>query len=407
MHIAVVGAGAVGLCTAWYLKDCGAEVTVFDLAKPGNGASWGNAGQILPSKAVPLSEPGNLKFALKSLLRKNSPITAPRTFDIHMLNFFRHFILNSSPDRHNKGSESMLTLGKSAFTEFENMEKKGVRTTRVKAPFTAAFTKNSESLHMSGELAGVEKILGRLHLEVLSQEELLRREPLLSDRFTHGLQLNDQYFLNPPLFLKNLEESLNLLGVRIENDTQIEKIKGLSDHVELENINRKKLKFDYVIIATGAWLNNLTHEFGIKHPVVAGIGYSLAVDVPFQTQGMLYFPDARVATTNYGDRLRVSSFMQMARAGTPLSSTRTARLLALAQNEIPSAKWSTANEFWSGGRPLSGDGKPLIGKTNHPRVYVNSGHGMWGITLAPASAKLISDSIMNKGAIAKDFDPLR
>ena len=145
----------------------------------------------------------------------------------------------------------------------------------------------------------------------------------------------------------------------------------------------------------------------MKHPVVAGIGYSLAVDVPIQTQGMLYFPEARVATTNYGNRLRMSTFMQMSRAGTPLNSRRTARLLNLAKNAIPKAKWSTANEFWSGGRPLSGDGKPLIGKTAHPRVHVNSGHGMWGVTLAPVSAKLISDLILNKGTISKDLDPLR
>ena len=78
-----------------------------------------------------------------------------------------------------------------------------------------------------------------------------------------------------------------------------------------------------------------------------------------------------------------------------------------AKTAIPKAKWSTANEFWSGGRPLSGDGKPLIGKTAHPRVHVNSGHGMWGVTLAPVSAKLISDLILNKGTISKDLDPLR
>ena len=407
MHIAIVGGGAVGLCTAWHLRDSGSEVTVFDLAQPGNGASWGNAGQILPGKAVPLSEPSNLKFALKSLIKKNSPITAPRTLDLHMLNFFRHFMLNSTPTRHNDGSRAMLSLGERAFAEFENMEKKGLDTTRVKAPFTAAFTKNSESLQMKSELAEVEKFLGPLNLEVLSQAELLQREPLLDERFTFGLQLNNQSYLNPPAFIKNLVSSLTSSGVVFKNNSQVVKVKGFNDHVELLLTGGKSVKFDHVVIATGAWLNDLTHEFGVKHPVVAGIGYSLAVDVPIQTQGMLYFPETRVATTNYGNRLRMSTFMQMSRAGTPLNSRRTARLLNLAKNAIPNAKWSTANEFWSGGRPLSGDGKPLIGKTAHPRVHVNSGHGMWGVTLAPVSAKLISDLILNKGTISKDLDPLR
>ena len=260
---------------------------------------------------------------------------------------------------------------------------------------------------MKHELAEVEKFLGPLNLEVLSQAELLRREPLLDDRFTFGLQLNNQSYLNPPAFIKNLVSSLTSSGVVFKNNSQVVKVKGFNDHVELLLTGGKSVKFDHVVIATGAWLNDLTDEFGVKHPVVAGIGYSLAVDVPIQTQGMLYFPEARVATTNYGNRLRMSTFMQMSRAGTPLNSRRTARLLNLAKNAIPKAKWSTANEFWSGGRPLSGDGKPLIGKTAHPRVHVNSGHGMWGVTLAPVSAKLISDLILNKGTISKDLDPLR
>ena len=72
MHVAVIGAGAIGLTTAWYLRERGVEVSVFEMEKPANGASWGNAGQILPIKSVPLSEPGNLKYALKSFFKKSA-----------------------------------------------------------------------------------------------------------------------------------------------------------------------------------------------------------------------------------------------------------------------------------------------------------------------------------------------
>ena len=407
MHVAVVGAGAVGLCSAWYLKDYGLDVSVFDSARPGNGASWGNAGQILPAKAVPLSEPGNLVFALKSLLKKNSPITAPKTFDKHLLNYFRHFIINSAPQLHRVGSLSMLSLGQGAIREFEYMEQKGVTTTRNKGPFTAAFTKNLGAEKMMKELEESEKILGQLDFETLNHNKLTAREPLLQNKFKFGVQLNNQSYIHPPNFIENLVRHLREHGVDIEGESKVEQISAYADSISLEFKNGSSRKFDYVVVATGAWLNSLTHKYGVRHPVIAGTGYSLAVDVPHQTQGMLYLPDARIATTNYGSRLRVSSFMQMSHAGLARDPKKIAKLVSIAKKEIPDAKWSTANEFWSGGRPLSGDGKPLIGKTNHPRVYVNSGHGMWGVTLAPVSARKVAENIVEQKPISVDFDPLR
>jgi D-amino-acid dehydrogenase len=142
-------------------------------------------------------------------------------------------------------------------------------------------------------------------------------------------------------------------------------------------------------------------------PVVAGVGYSMSVDVPHQTQGMLYFPEARLATTNYKNRLRISTFMQMTDVETPENPRRRQRLLDLAKQVIPKANWDSVTDFWSGGRPLSGDGKPLIGQTRTKGVYVNSGHGMWGITLAPVSAKELTNLIVDGKPLSPAFNPLR
>lgn len=133
----------------------------------------------------------------------------------------------------------------------------------------------------------------------------------------------------------------------------------------------------------------------------------MTVDVPHQTQGMLYFPESHLATTNYGNRLRISTFMQMGDVEIPRDPRRQNRLQQIAQNVIPQADWSSVSEFWSGARPLSGDGKPLLGGTRTEGIYVNSGHGMWGITLAPVSAKLLADLITGKREIPKAFNPLR
>lgn len=407
MNVAVVGAGAVGLSTAWHLNRLGAQVTVFDMKEPGNGASWGNAGQILPSKAVPLSDPGNLKFALKSFFKRNSPVTAPRNFDSQLIKFLIHFATNSTKSKHSGGSSSMWRLSKDAVEAYAELEASGVATTRKSGPFSSAFKIKSGAHSFFEELSEAKEAFPGLAIDLLAKEELLELEPLLDDRYNCGVVLHNQHYIHPPLFIKNLHDNLRTAGVEFIENSKIVSALSNNSSVVLETESGKKSTYNAVVIATGAWLNRLVREHGVSHPVVAGIGYSLSVEVPHQTQGMLYLPEARLATTNFDTKLRISTFMQMTDVETPFDINRMNRLIQLAKSELPKAYWGSVGDYWSGGRPLSGDGKPLLGATKSRGIYVNSGHGMWGITLAPISGKLLAESIITGRPISKDFDPLR
>lgn len=407
MRIAVVGGGAIGLCTAWHLRNLGADVSVYEMREVGNGASWGNAGQILPAKSVPLSEPGNLKFALKSFFKKNSPVTAPNNLDPLLIRYLLQFVKHSSKKEHAVGSKSMWQIGKFAFDAYQYLENHGVQTTRIPGPFTTAFKNVKNVNSLVNELHEATDSFPDLKISSLNQDQLLSQEPLLDERFSCGVRLENQFYINPPQFLRNISDSLHSNGVAITTNKKVRKISSKKSSVALEFENGKTSEFDGVVITTGAWLHRLAAEHGVSHPVIAGIGYSLSVDVPHQTRGMLYLPETRLATTNYKNALRISTFMQMTDVETPFSSVRMERLVALAKTELPKADWRSASEFWSGGRPLSGDGKPLIGATKSKGVYVNSGHGMWGITLAPISGKFIAEAIIEGRLISKDFDPLR
>lgn len=407
MHVAVIGGGTVGLTTAWYLRQRDVEVTLLEMVEPGNGASWGNAGQILPAKSVPLSEPGNLSFALKSFFKKNSPVTAPKSLTPHLINFLIQFARNSTEDKFHRGCAQMFELGRQAFSEYQFMESNGVDTTRKIAPFTAAFSTKKSAEGMSHEFERAKIFLDSLNLEVLDGATLRAREPLLENTFDFGLQLNEQSFIDPPQFVANLVSELKKIGVDIRPNSKVIDVARIGSKSEITFDSGKKESFDAVVIATGAWLNRLTRQHGVKMPVVAGIGYSMSVEVPHQTQGMLHFAQARLATTNYRQKIRISTFMQMTDVDTPRDSRRAERLLALAKQVIPKANWDTVTDFWSGGRPLSGDGKPLIGQSRTPGVYLNSGHGMWGITLAPVSAKELSNLIIDGKPVSAAFNPIR
>lgn len=407
MQVAIVGGGTVGLTTAWYLRERGIQTTIFEMAEPGNGASWGNAGQILPAKSLPLSEPGNLTFALKSFFKKNSPITAPKALNPHLIHFLLQFARNSTENRFHTGSMQMLNLGRHAVSEYQHMESKGISTTRKVGPFTAAFSESSFAQKMLHEYDFVKPYLESLDLELLDESILHSREPLLDDKFKFGLQLNGQSFIDPPQFVANLVTELKQSGVEIRTNCKVKDVSRVNSRCQVTFDSGKHESFDSVVIATGAWLNRLIKAHGVRMPVVAGVGYSMSVDVPHQTQGMLYFPEARLATTNYKNRLRISTFMQMTDVETPENPRRRQRLLDLAKQVIPKANWDCVTDFWSGGRPLSGDGKPLIGQTRTKGVYVNSGHGMWGITLAPVSAKELTNLIVDGKPLSPAFNPLR
>jgi len=124
MHVAVIGAGVVGLSTAWYLNERNIKVTIFEKNEVGSGASRGNAGQVIPSKAVPLAEPGNLRVALSSFYKKNSPITAPKTFNRQLISFLLSFGKNSTTKKFISSTKEMMSLSVNAMSEYEYLESK-------------------------------------------------------------------------------------------------------------------------------------------------------------------------------------------------------------------------------------------------------------------------------------------
>ena len=409
MHVAVIGAGAVGLSTAWYLRERGVDVTVFDKEEVGAGASWGNAGHILPAMAVPLADPANLRFALTSFYKKDSPVTAPRSLDRELIRFLVAFGRNSTEKRYLNSLQEMMTLNNGALSEFKHLEAAGVLTTRRVAPFTSVWTHANEASYLLDEYAAVTEYGQPTDISLLNARELQRLEPLVRDGFNFGIQLNGQSLIDPPQFVTNLAQSLESAGVLILKNSPISRVERKQGKLHLLKSGGESEIFDAVVIATGAWLSRLAHEHGVRTPIVAGVGYSMSVETAEPTRGMLYFPEAKIACTAFRGRLRISSLMQMCKVDAPRRESSKQRLLRKAKKVLPQLSWESAGEFWSGGRPLTIDGKPLLGATATEGLYVNGGHGMWGMTLGPISGKLLAERILGEknNQILKNFDPLR
>lgn len=163
------------------------------------------------------------------------------------------------------------------------------------------------------------------------------------------------------------------------------------------------------MLATGAWLSTLAKPLGVRTPVRAGRGYSFTVPTDEPVPGPIYLPAARVACTPYQGGLRVAGTMEFRPVDAPLDRGRIEAIVRSARPLLTGVRWEERRDEWVGGRPVTPDGRPLIGATKVPGTYVAGGHGMWGLTLGPLTGRLLAEQITTgkRPALLRPFDPLR
>ncbi|MCA2229335.1 NAD(P)/FAD-dependent oxidoreductase [Nonomuraea aurantiaca] len=169
------------------------------------------------------------------------------------------------------------------------------------------------------------------------------------------------------------------------------------------------LSADAVVLATGVWLPRLARQWGVRVPVRAGRGYSFTVPVDHPVPGPIYLPDVRVACTPYRNGLRVAGTMEFRDPDAPQVPARLGAIVASAQPLLRGVHWDERTDVWVGPRPITPDGRPLIGATKAPSIYVAGGHGMWGLAHGPITGRLLSEHITTgkQPTALADFAPLR
>jgi D-amino-acid dehydrogenase len=171
----------------------------------------------------------------------------------------------------------------------------------------------------------------------------------------------------------------------------------------------ESLTADAVVLATGAWLNQLGKAWGVRTPVRAGRGYSFTVPTDEPVAGPIYLPAVRVACTPYQGKLRVAGTMEFRDADAPLYQRRVEAIIASARPLLSGVSWEERTDTWVGPRPVTPDGRPLVGATAVPGIYVAGGHGMWGFTHGPATGRMLAERITTGklSAALREFDPTR
>ena len=410
-RVAVVGAGMVGLATAWYLRERGVEVTVLDREGVAAGASWGNAGWLTPAIATPLPDPAVLRYGVRAVLSAHSPVYVPPTADPQLARFVAGFVRHSTNNRWERAMQALLPVNEQSLAAFEHLAEHGVEApVRDADPFIAAYDRAGDVQGLLDEFAHIEHAGGRVDHELIGGDEARRREPALSDAVQAAIVIHGQRYLRPVEYVESLAQAVRAQGTEIIVGSEVLGVEDLgAAGVRVDASGPGSGTYDAVVVATGAWLGRLVAPFGVQHVVQAGRGYSFSVETEHLPASPVYFPAARVALTPLGERLRVAGMMEFRRPDAPLDPRRITAIVEAARPLLRGADLDHRQDEWVGSRPVTADGLPLIGRTSSERVFVAGGHGMWGITLGPITGQLLAEQITTGTvpAALTPFDPLR
>jgi len=406
---AVVGAGIVGLSAAWFLQQEDFDVTVFDQRDVAAGASAGNAGWITPAMTSPLPEPAVLRSALGSLLRPGSPLRIPPRSLPGTWRFLAAFAARSTTRRWLAGVAGFAPISALALPSYDVLAAGGVTAAVVEAPIIAAFDRPDQAGPLRHELQAIAGSGQPARVSELTGPELRREQPLLSGRARYGLRVEGQRYLQPLEYVRSLATAVDRRGATIRTGLAVSGAAPRPGGGVRVVANGQPADFDVCVLANGAWIGRLARAAGMRVPVVAGRGYSFLVPLTEPLPGPLYLPGLRVACTPAPGGMRVAGTMEFRPPDAPLDRRRIDAIVASARDWLPGAGWDAITGGWVGPRPVTADGLPVIGRTAIDRVFVAGGHGMWGMTLGPATGRLLAELIATgrRPQALAPFDPLR
>lgn len=391
--VTVIGGGLIGLCCAYYLREAGLRVTVLERHRLGSGASRGNAGEVCPDLVTPLPAPGIIGPALRGLPRPDSALYIRPRPDAALVRFLLRFGRNTTRRRYASGVRALSRLASGSLRLFEELEAAGADGDAVKRGFVFAYG-SAESAGRA--LRGFREIGAPLGSGVLQGGELADLEPALGPGVRAGLLVEDQWSVDPSLFVDRLGGVLRERGVEIVEGARATSLAESGGRTRVRT-TAGDFVADAAVVAAGVWSRELCRQLGADIGLFPGKGYSFSVDADPMPRRTVHLGDARVVFTPMGKQLRVAGTMEFDSDAEVFRPRRVSAIVSAAGNCLKWADWSARQDEWVGARVLTPDGLPAIGLVpGRSRVYLASGHNMLGLMLGPATGRLITDLVTSR-----------
>lgn len=393
-RVIVIGAGAVGLASAYYLRKSGCEVTVIDEAPLAAKASGHNAGWLIPSMSTPVPAPGMMLQAIKWMVQPDSPLYVTPSLKPSFIGFMLRMLRSCTDAKFREGSAVLAGLSATALSDFDELAAEGVEFEQHEQPLAMLFTDGSHVAGRVGELELLEGKLPGFSWNHMSEQELRSHQPVLSSNVVAGIESRGDRSVDPGSFVRGLAAACERAGVEIRLGQPATLEQGHIIGDVSVRVGEETLRADRIVVAAGAWTNEVLRGIGERIPLQSGKGYGY--DFPIVPGGPtkpLYLAEAKVAITPLDTKVRLAGTMGFGGLDESIKARRAGGILSGVSSYF--ADWpdvGSAPEPWAGLRPMTPDGVPIIGPlTAHPNVLVATGHVMLGISLAPTTGKLIAE----------------
>ena len=405
MKVVVLGAGVIGVTTAYYLARAGAEVTVIDRQDgPAQDTSFANAGQVSFGYSTPWGAPGIPTKALKWMFEKHAPLSMRPDGTLFQLRWMVQMLRNCSAERYAVNKERMLRLSNYSRQCIAQLRlDTGIAYEGRQAGTLQLFRSQNQVDQAARDIAVLQEC--GIDYELLDAAGVRRTEPALARAqapIAGGLRLPQDETGDCFKFTNQLAQMAQALGVKFRFGTSVDWLlfdgQGAVNGVQLAGPEREVVKADRYVLAMGSYSRQLLLSSGLDIPVYPVKGYSLTIpilDESLAPVSTVLDETYKIALTRFDNRIRVGGMAELAGFDKSLRPQRRATLEMVTRQLFPGGDLAQA-DFWTGLRPMTPDSTPIVGRTPHKNLFLNTGHGTLGWTMACGSGRLLADIVVGK-----------
>ena len=394
--IVIIGGGAIGLSSAYYLNQKGFDVTILDSNDKNlyNSCSWGSSGMIVPSHIVPLAAPGVIKQGLKWLLDPESPFSIEFKPSIEMISWLLKFRKAANKKHVKQAADLLRNLSMDSRSLYKKLneqidfefETKGI----------LMLCKGEKTLKEEIAVSVMAQDIG-MKAKNLNPAEINKLETGMKTEIAGGVYYPSDAHFNPGLYLSSMKKILINSGVKIFHKTKVHSINIDKEKITSVNTEHDNWKAKKFILCAGSFSSKLVKQIKLKMPLMGGKGYSISID-NIQKKPALpaILVEARIASTPMGKIWRLGGTMTVTQGSTKINNRKISAMVRNVKKYYPEYNISSAQSLkpWVGLRPLSADGLPYIGPfKKYPNLIAATGHAMLGVSLAPVTGHLVSNII--------------
>ncbi|MCC7424522.1 MAG: FAD-dependent oxidoreductase [Planctomycetaceae bacterium] len=397
-EVVIVGSGIIGIACAHYLNRAGLSVTVIDKGSLAGGCSHGNCGYICPSHVLPLTEPGAIKTALKSLFRPSAPFRVKPRLSPPLWNWMWQFARRCHHGQMLTAGGHLKTILDASLVEYHQLMREEA--------LACDWTENGllyvlQTAHGMHEFAETDRLLSEhfgVHARRIEGRELPEFDPALKPGLAGAFLYEHDVSMRPDRLNASWAARLRERGVRFIEECELQGVERNEGNVIGLKTSQGPFAVSRLVVAAGALSARLSSMLDCHIPVEPGKGYSVTMDRPeICPKHPMLFPEHRVGVSPFSDGYRLGSMMEFVGFDTSIPERRIQQLRDSAAPYLVNPVGKGRQEAWYGWRPMTWDSLPIIGAV--PRLsnaWLATGHNMLGMSLATSTGRLISEMIVGQ-----------